>query len=507
MKTIFQSFKAFFKKCVFLILAVFCKKCTVGAGMASEESGLKTIDAKVQKSETWIESKKFTVYKVTVETPQECWFVFRRYNEFYKLHDSLKKQVPNLQLKLPGKKFFGNNLHPEFIAARRHGLDIFIQQLVADPKLMSLQEVKQFLKLDERQVNVEKTEEAEKVDLGPSERIYARPSDFEFLSVIGKGSFGKVFLAMHFKDKKYYAVKVLSKKLIMKRNEVRHIMSERNVLLKNLEHPFLVGLKFSFQTFDNLYFVLDYINGGDLYYHLQRETRFSEARARFYAAEITCAVGHLHSLGVIYRDLKPENILVDSDGHIMLTDFGLSKESDRTDTLCGTPQYLAPEVIRKEAYDRTVDWWCLGVLLYEMMYGLTPFYASNTAEMYNRILHKGVRMRPGVSYQARSIMTQLLEKDSKRRLGSGEGDADDIKNHPFFDNIDWEKVKRKDLEVAFKPDLNGPLDLRYIDPTFTQEPVVSSSPDSLTDLSVSVYEEGDIFADFSYAGSINTLHI
>uniref|UniRef100_T1HCM6 Protein kinase domain-containing protein n=1 Tax=Rhodnius prolixus TaxID=13249 RepID=T1HCM6_RHOPR len=173
------------------------------------------------------------VYKVTVETPQECWFVFRRYNEFYKLHDSLKKQV-------------------------------------------------------------------------------------------------------------------LSKKLIMKRNEVRHIMSERNVLLKNLEHPFLVGLKFSFQTFDNLYFVLDYINGGDLYYHLQRETRFSEARARFYAAEITCAVGHLHSLGVIYRDLKPENILVDSDGHIMLTDFGLSKESDRTDTLCGTPQYLAPEVIRKE---------------------------------------------------------------------------------------------------------------------------------------------------------------
>uniref|UniRef100_A0A0A9YAP4 Serine/threonine-protein kinase Sgk3 n=3 Tax=Lygus hesperus TaxID=30085 RepID=A0A0A9YAP4_LYGHE len=473
----------------------------------TEESGSLAIDAKVQKTETWEETKKFTVYKVTVETPHECWFVFRRYNEFHKLHDSLKKQVPNFQLKLPRKKLFGNNLSPEFVASRKQGLDLFIQQLVADPQLLALKEVKEFLKLDDRPLDIDPSEEA--VDLGPSERVFARPSDFDFLSVIGKGSFGKVFLAMHITDKQYYAVKVLSKKLIMMKNEVKHIMSERNVLLKNLSHPFLVSLKFSFQTFDKLYLVLDYINGGDLYYHLQQQGRFGERRARFYSAEIICALGHLHSLGVIYRDLKPENILLDSEGHIVLTDFGLSKESDRTYTLCGTPQYLAPEVIRKEAYDRAVDWWCLGVLMYEMMYGLTPFDADNTADMYNKILFRTVRLRPnhGLSQSATSIMAKLLEKDSRRRLGSGEGGIEDVKLHAFFSSIDWEALSTRKVDPEFKPNLNGPLDLKYIDPVFTKEPVDSSSPESVTDLSVSIYEEGDIFADFPYAGCLNTVHV
>lgn len=212
------------------------------------------------------------------------------------------------------------------------------------------------------------------IPLGPSEKGHAKASDFEFLKVIGKGSFGKVLLAKHKTENQIYAVKVLAKKMILKRNEKTHIMCERNVLLKNLNHPFLVGLRYSFQSKEKLYFVLDYVNGGELFFHLQKERFFSEDRAKFYAAEITSALGYLHSENIVYRDLKPENILLDAEGHVVLTDFGLCKDNlsghDTTNTFCGTPEYLAPEVLRKEAYDRGVDWWCLGAVLYEMIYGL-----------------------------------------------------------------------------------------------------------------------------------------
>ncbi|CAG2191168.1 SGK3 [Mytilus edulis] len=246
------------------------------------------------------------------------------------------------------------------------------------------------------------------VNLGPSEKTSVKPSDFEFLKVIGKGSFGKVLLARHKNESKMFAIKVLQKQAIMKRNEVKHIMSERNVLLKNIKHPFLVGLHYSFQTQDKLYFVLDYVNGGELFFHLQRERYFPEQRAKFYAAEMASAIGYLHSLNIIYRDLKPENILLDSKGHVTLTDFGLCKEGiegmGTTSTFCGTPEYLAPEVLRKQPYDKTVDWWCLGAVLYEMMYGLPPFYSRDTAEMYDNILYKPLRLRTNVSSAARSIL-------------------------------------------------------------------------------------------------------
>ncbi|KAM9059424.1 serine/threonine-protein kinase Sgk2 isoform 4-T5 [Megaptera novaeangliae] len=194
------------------------------------------------------------------------------------------------------------------------------------------------------------------INLGPSANPNARPTDFDFLKVIGKGNYGKVLLAKHKSDGMFYAVKVLQKKSILKKKEQSHIMAERSVLLKNMCHPFLVGLRYSFQTPEKLYFVLDYVNGGELFFHLQRERRFLEPRARFYAAEVASAIGYLHSLNIIYRDLKPENILLDCQGHVVLTDFGLCKEGvepeETTSTFCGTPELE----IKNHVFFSPINW-------------------------------------------------------------------------------------------------------------------------------------------------------
>ncbi|CAI8033378.1 Serine/threonine-protein kinase Sgk1 [Geodia barretti] len=256
-------------------------------------------------------------------------------------------------------------------------------------------------------------------------------------------------------------------------------MAERNVLLQNVTHPFLVGLHYSFQTSSKLYFVLDYVNGGELFFHLQRERVFEEPRARFYAAEITSALGYLHNLNIVYRDLKPENILLDAQGHIILTDFGLCKENishgDTTTTFCGTPEYLAPEVLKKQDYGRPVDWWCLGVVTYEMMYGLPPFYSRDVAEMYDNILHKPLRLRPHISPSARNLLEGLLKKDKTQRLGSEQGDYHIIMAHPFFRAINWDLLHKKKLQPPFNPNVRDDLDLRHFDPEFTRE-AVSDTP-------------------------------
>ncbi|XP_065332814.1 serine/threonine-protein kinase Sgk1-like isoform X1 [Cloeon dipterum] len=492
--------------------------------------------ASIKDTETWEKNKKFTVYKVAVSRGNASWFIFRRYNEFSKLCEVAKKQAPHLQLKMPGKKLFGSNMDPKLVEARREALDDFIQKVTSDERLMHTREVIEFFQLDQKHVeNCVKTEDTQSTDdcdsgkgsykgsnssgastelenkppspvnLGHTERRHVKPSHFEFLKVIGKGSFGKVLLARHREEEKFYAIKVLQKTLIVKRNETKHIMSERNVLLQNIKHPFLVGLHYSFQTTDKLYFVLDYINGGELFFHLQKERSFSESRARFYSAEISSALGYLHSRQIIYRDLKPENLLLDQQGHVILTDFGLCKEglrdSDTTDTFCGTPEYLAPEVIRKQAYDRSVDWWCLGAVLYEMLYGLPPFYNKNTSTMYQNILYKPLKLRPTVSENARNILEKLLQKESQNRLGSGKNDVLDIQKHPFYKNINWDDLINKKIPPPFNPNVNGSMDLKNIDPEFTKEPVPASVGRSQngTVLSASVLEADAAFEGFSYA--------
>lgn len=396
-----------------------------------------------------------------------------------------------------------------FIKERKMGLNDFIQKLVASPHICQHAVVESFLKMDENQNEARRGSHT--LFYGPrsslAEENQVKPCDFDYLKIIGKGSFGKVLLARHKETAQYYAVKVLQKKIILKKKEQKHIMAERSVLMKNVKHPFLVGLHYSFQTTDKLYFVLDYVNGGELFYHLQRERVFLEPRARFYAAEIASALGYLHSLHIVYRDLKPENILLDSQGHIVLTDFGLCKEGLEADattsTFCGTPEYLAPEVLQKQAYDRTVDWWCLGSVLYEMLYGLPPFYSRNTAEMYNNILNKPLVLKPNVSNAGRELLEGLLQKDRTKRLGVTD-DFMELKVHSFFSPINWDDLMARKITPPFVPSVSGPTDLRHFDPEFTHMPVSSSlaNTESLH-ITGSMKEAAGAFPGFSY-GPTNT---
>eukprot|EP01090_Pellita_catalonica_P009231 TRINITY_DN2028_c0_g1_i6.p1 TRINITY_DN2028_c0_g1~~TRINITY_DN2028_c0_g1_i6.p1 ORF type:complete len:402 (+),score=54.88 TRINITY_DN2028_c0_g1_i6:970-2175(+) len=235
--------------------------------------------------------------------------------------------------------------------------------------------------------------------------------DFIPLKVIGRGSFGKVLQVKKKDNGNIYAMKVLNKATIIDRDELEHTKSERDILM-TLDNPFLVHLYFSFQTRDKLYFVMDYINGGELFFHLQREKKFSPELVRFYCAEIILGLDYLHKSGVVYRDLKPENILLTKEGHICMTDFGISKQGlnckdDRTATFCGTPEYLAPEVLEGKGYGKEVDWWSFGTLMYEMLTGLPPFYSDDVQLMYSKIMNSTLNLKKSISPDARSLLSQV----------------------------------------------------------------------------------------------------
>lgn len=312
-----------------------------------------------------------------------------------------------------------------------------------------------------------------------------RIDDFELLKVLGRGSFGKVMQVRHKVTREIFAMKILKKSAILARNQVEHTKSERRIL-ESLQHPFLMTLRYAFQSKDKLYFVLDYFQGGELFFHLKNVRRFPEEVARLYIAEIALALGHLHKLGYVYRDLKPENILLDQTGHVCLTDFGLSKDvqpGDKADTFCGTPEYLAPEIVAGHGHDKAVDWWSLGILLYELTVGIPPFYDANPNDMYNKIQRGILRFPPFLSEQCKAIIVALLNRTPEKRLGSF-NDVEDIKNHPYYENFDWNKLLAKQIEVPFKPKVMGNDDSSNFDPTFTSEPVVDSlaGPTSLANV-------------------------
>ncbi|ETO23989.1 hypothetical protein RFI_13168 [Reticulomyxa filosa] len=327
------------------------------------------------------------------------------------------------------------------------------------------------------------------------------PNDFDFLKVIGRGSFGKVMQVKKKDTGEIYAMKILKKKALIQKGQVEHTNAER-MILQSLQHPFLMHLRYAFQTEAKLYFVLDYYRGGELFFHLRKKKRFNEEQGRFFVAEVGMALGHLHVNDIVYRDLKPENILLDQVGHICLTDFGLSKElgdgKDAT-TFCGTPEYLAPEIVKNKGHGKAVDWWSLGILLYELTVGIPPFYSQNIHEMYRKIQEAPLLFPPTLSKDCKDVITQLLVRDPVQRLGSGKDDFDEIKKHAFFGQLDFDQLieyllYKKEIVPPYNPNVKGgDEDTSCFDDVFLKEAVVDSH------VAAPVIGKTDGFSGFTYA--------
>ena len=324
--------------------------------------------------------------------------------------------------------------------------------------------------------------------------------DFDEMKVLGKGSFGKVLLVRYKKNQKLYAMKILKKAVIMKNNEEIHTKTERKILAK-INHPFIVSLYFAFQDEKKLYLITEFMQGGELFYHLHRERFFSNERTQFYAAEIVLALDHLHKNNCIYRDLKPENVLLDKDGHIKLADFGLSKimlekNKAKAFTLCGTPDYLAPEILEDKGYDKTVDWWSLGALIYEMLVGYSPFKMKKGEQLNIEKYKEPVPLHNHFTPEAKMIITDLLVVEPSKRLGYGSNGTENIKKHPFFKDINWEELYNKKVEPEFVPKIFNELDLGNFDKFFTNENVFE--PESEMNSASVLKDNPNEFAGFTY---------
>merc|ERR1719285_1308674 len=292
-------------------------------------------------------------------------------------------------------------------------------------------------------------------------------ADFDLIKVIGRGSYAKVLMVELKSTKRIYAMKVIKKELVTDDEDIDWVQTEKHVFETASNHPFLVGLHSCFQTASRLFFVIEFVRGGDLMFHMQRQRRLPEEHARFYSSEICLALNYLHERGIIYRDLKLDNVLLDSEGHIRLTDYGMCKEGmvnpdDKTGTFCGTPNYIAPEILQGQDYSFSVDWWALGVLMFEMMAGRSPFDTgapmgaendnTNTEELlFQIILEKVIRIPRSLSVRASKVLKEFLNKDPSERLGCGEGRFQDIVNHDFFKTINWPMLERKQITPPYKP--------------------------------------------------------
>ncbi|CAG8575591.1 136_t:CDS:2 [Ambispora gerdemannii] len=276
-------------------------------------------------------------------------------------------------------------------------------------------------------------------------------NDFVLLETLGTGTFGRVFLTKFKHTENYYAMKVLKKVEVVRLKQVEHINSEKQILAQ-VHHPFIVNLFCTFQDDRNLYMLLEYVIGGELFSHLRKAGRFSNDVTRFYAAEIILAIEYLHSKDIIYRDLKPENLLLDSRGHVKITDFGFAKiVEDRTWTLCGTPEYLAPEIIQSKGHGKAVDWWALGILIFEMLAGYPPFFDDNPFGIYEKILAGKIQFPSHFDQNAKDLIKRLLTSDRTKRLGNLRGASEDVKKHKWFRNVDWQGLYERRTQAPIVP--------------------------------------------------------
>lgn len=320
-------------------------------------------------------------------------------------------------------------------------------------------------------------------------------TNLDLLATLGTGTFGRVRLAKHKGDSNYYALKMLKKSEIIRLKQVDHIKNEVEILSK-ISHPFIVNLLSFFQDKTKLYLLIEYVSGGELFSYLRGEGRLPDSTAKFYAAEIVLAFAHLHLTNIAYRDLKPENLLITSTGHLKITDFGFAKVvEDRTWTLCGTPEYLAPEIIQSKGHGKSVDWWALGVLIYEMLAGYPPFYDENPFGIYQKILHGKIDYPAHFDSKVKDLIKKLLQSDRTKRIGCLKNGADDIKKHKWFSTLNgnrlsWTKMYNCEVPAPWIPPSSGEGDTQNFDPYPDSEdtaPVILDEKDR---------KEFDAFVDF-----------
>ncbi|KAL8154394.1 hypothetical protein V2J09_012154 [Rumex salicifolius] len=400
--------------------------------------------------------------------------------------------------------------HPVVIYRRSHSLvgpSSCVNQSLR-LSLLTLHEVldsDESLKCDEEEEEEELIEELSKSLTNEDEEVTENDDnssnvdkvgldDFEKIKLVGQGAFGKVYQVKKKGTSEIYAMKVMRKDKIMEKNHAEYMKAERDILTQ-IDHPFIVQLRYSFQTKYRLYLVLDFINGGHLFFQLYNQGLFREDLGRIYAAEIISAVSHLHANGIMHRDLKPENILLDADGHVMLTDFGLAKqfqENERSNSMCGTVEYMAPEIVMGKGHDKAADWWSVGILIFEMLTGKPPFVGGSRDKIQQKIIKDKIKLPSFLTSEAHSLLKLLIHKDPSKRLGSGPTGTEEIKRHKWFKAINWKKLEAREIQPSFRPDVNGQLCITNFDKCWTDMSVADSpaaSPNATGNL---------IFKDFTY---------
>merc|ERR1711998_65017 len=305
------------------------------------------------------------------------------------------------------------------------------------------------------------------------QKVFDGCHEFEIMDTLGTGTFGRVRLVKYKKDSKWMAMKILKKSEIIRLKQVEHIKAEKSIL-GSINHLFIVNMFGAFQDERCLYMCMEYVIGGELFSHLRRAGRFTNEVTRFYAGEIVLAFDYLHKQDIVYRDLKPENLLLDQDGHVKITDFGFAKHvEDRTWTLCGTPEYLAPEIIQSKGHGKAVDWWALGILVYEMLAGYPPFYDENPFGIYQKILANKPEYPRHFDVHAKDLVRKLLSQDRSKRIGNLKNGAEDIKKHKWFRGFDFTALLQKQLPSPIVPEVRSAGDTRNFDkyPDSVDDPI------------------------------------
>ena len=329
--------------------------------------------------------------------------------------------------------------------------------------------------------------------------------DFHLVAVIGRGAFGKVMLATEKGTNTSYAIKALKKEYIIQNDDVRSTNLEKSIFqaASTEHHPFMLNLHSSFQTDSRVYFVMEYVPGGDLMCHIQEKKRFSQARTRFYACEVLLALQYFHKNNIVYRDLKLDNILLGADGHIKVADYGICKANmpfgATTSTFCGTPDYMAPEILMNRRYGIAVDWWSFGVLIYVMLVGRYPFHGEEENDILDAILSDAIEYPSNMPRVTISLLQSLMNKMPTRRLGAGSADAEEVKKHPYFANVDWDAFMRKEVPPPFVPTIKDSHDVSNFDKEFTrEEPTLTPITTMLGDADQKEFRDFNFVSEWAY---------